>query len=152
MALANFKKTRRGLKTNKSRRTLKNKKTRRSLKNKKGGKSKKSVKKMKGGQPEIVNNREVLLNTAWNLTDFITAIKNKNTNELNNYAVAKIKNLDNIPCTIPYPPSSNHYHEVHLKANSDIGGCMNNWTYPSPDNYSRPMIPNKSTHAVIKFA
>ena len=56
MALANFKKTRRGLKTNKSRRTLKNKKTRRSLKNKKGGKrrkSKKNVKKMKGGGVEV---------------------------------------------------------------------------------------------------
>ena len=56
MALANLKKTRRGLKTNKSRRTLKNKKTRRSLKNKKGGKrrkSKKNVKKMKGGDMEV---------------------------------------------------------------------------------------------------
>ena len=56
MALANLKKTRRGLKTNKSRRTLKNKKTRRSLKNKKGGKrrkSKKNVKKMKGGAEEV---------------------------------------------------------------------------------------------------
>ncbi len=43
MALANLKKTRRGLKTNKSRH---------SLKNKKGGKNKKNVKKIKGGEGE----------------------------------------------------------------------------------------------------